>query len=517
MQIHQLLENAFMKFPERKAVWDKGRWYTYKDLNNSVDSVAAYLLRIKIQRGDRVAVLLENSFYYIVVYFAILKVGAAVVSLNTETNPDELLYLLVDSDSKCLITQTKITKEVIPALRSCPLVKNLILTDSTQSLLPVIANVKVESIDLIMSQFETPVFIRSIDIDLAEIVYTSGSTGKSKGVMLSHLNLISNMRSTCNYLKLTEDDRVMVILPFYYIYGKSLLLTHIMTGASLVIDNGFVYPNTVLKTMEKTKVTGFAGVPSTFLILLNRSSLKTTKLVKLRYVTQAGGAMAPAVQKQVVEAFSPAQIFIMYGATEAAPRLSYLDPGFLFSKWGSIGIPVDNVDLKICDSEGNEVPHGEVGEITARGSNIMQGYWKDPEETNKVLRHGMYYTGDIGRVDEDGFFYIVGRINDMIKVKGYRVGAKEIEEAILDIDEVHETAVIGVEDPILGEAILALIIAKDKEWHDVEKIRYHLNRKLSLIKQPKFIEFRHSFPKNKSGKIMKATLKKNELKRWESQ
>jgi acyl-CoA synthetase (AMP-forming)/AMP-acid ligase II len=226
--------------------------------------------------------------------------------------------------------------------------------------------------------------------------------------------------------------------------------------------------------------------------------------------------MAPAVQKEVVQAFSPAKILIMYGATEAAPRLSYLDPDLLFKKWGSIGVPVDNVDLRICDSEGREVPPGEVGEITARGANIMQGYWKDPEETAKVLRHGMYFTGDLGRVDDEGFLYVVGRTKDMIKVKGFRVGAKEIEEAILEIDEVHETAVIGVDDPILGEAILALIIARDPVWNDDEKIRKHLQGRLRAIQQPKYIEFCDSFPKNESGKILKATLKRSENKKREN-
>jgi len=302
----------------------------------------------------------------------------------------------------------------------------------------------------------------------------------------------------------------MVILPFFYIYGKSLLLTHIMIGGSVVIDNSFVFPNKILQTMKETDVTGFAGVPSTFMILLNRSSLSDKTFPSLRYVTQAGGSMAPAIQKDVSDIFSPAKLFIMYGATEAAPRLSYLDPDFLEEKSGSIGVPVDNVELLVCNSEGKNIAVGEVGEITARGSNIMQGYWKDPKETKKVLRNGLYYTGDLGYVDEDGFFFIVGRSKDMIKVKGFRIGTKEIEEKILEIEEVHETAVIGIEDPILGEAILALIISKEKEWSNEKKVREHLQKSLTSLKIPKYIEFRESFPKNESGKIMKMKLKQIE-------
>ncbi|MBI9099307.1 MAG: acyl--CoA ligase [Spirochaetaceae bacterium] len=510
MQVHHLLEKASKDNPHKNAVWFKDKWYTYFELNKVADSIAYYLVEKKIRRGDRVAILHENSFYYIAAYFGILKAGGVVVGLNTETNSESLSYLLNDSDSKCVITQKKFNRFLISALKKCPNITDLVLTEGEASLYDELADINVETINVIESRKTDALEITTIDIDLSEIVYTSGSTGKPKGVMLTHLNLVSNMRSICKYLRLTEDDRIMVILPFFYIYGKSLLLTHILKGASIVIDNSFVFPNKVLETMKKTEVTGFSGVPSTFMILLNRSSLKDTVLPKLRYVTQAGGSMAPAIQKEVVQAFSPAELFIMYGATEAAPRLSFLDPKFLFSKWGSIGVSVDNVDLLICDSEGNEVPQGEIGEIAARGSNIMKGYWKDPEETSKVLRHGMYFTGDLGRMDEEGFFYVVGRTKDMIKVKGFRVGAKEIEEVILEVDGVHETAVIGVDDPILGEAILALIISKELDWSDETEIRRHLQSRLPPLKIPKYIEFRQSFPKNESGKILKAKLKEEE-------
>ena len=459
-----------------------------------------------------VAILHENSSDYVSIYFGILKAGAVVVGLNTETTPDSLSYLLNDSDSKAIFASKKSIKTLLPALLQSETVNDVIVNADDVSSLSNSTNKKIISLKQVYGQQELSPSVRTIDIDLAEIVYTSGSTGKPKGVMLSHLNLISNMRSINNYLKLTESDRIMVILPFYYIYGKSLLLTHVLSNGSIVIDNRFLYPNKVLDTMAETKATGFAGVPSTFTILLNRSKLKETSFPALRYVTQAGGAMAPAVQKEVVKAFNPAEVFIMYGATEAAPRLSWLDPKLLFSKWGSIGIPVDNVELLIVDSDGKKVPQGEVGEIAARGSNIMQGYWKDPEGTAQVLRDGLYYTGDLGKQDEDGFFYVVGRTKDIIKVKGFRVGAKEIEEIILEIEEIHETAVVGVEDKILGEAILALIIPKDKEWNDHKKIIGHLKSKLPPIKLPKYIEFREEFPKNESGKIMKTIIKEEENK-----
>ena len=347
----------------------------------------------------------------------------------------------------------------------------------------------------------------SIDLDLETIVFTSGSTGVPKGVMLSHLNTVSNMTSICRYLQLGAADRVMAVLPFSYIYGKSLLLTHLQVGGSVVIDNRFTYPDVVLKNMVETEVTGFAGVPSTFTLLLNRSSLRKMRFPALRYITQAGGAMAPAVQQKVAEAFAPAQLYIMYGATEAAPRLSYLDPAVLPRKWGSIGKAVPNVELLIVDGEGQEVAQGETGEIAARGSNIKQGYWKSPEGTASVLKNGLYLTGDLGRTDEEGYFYVVGRKKDIIKVKGYRVSAKEIEEVLLEMEGVHEAAVIGVEDEVLGEAIKAFVVLKQDSRATREEISQYLAGKLAAHKMPKITEICSALPKNESGKILKAQLR----------
>jgi acyl-CoA synthetase (AMP-forming)/AMP-acid ligase II len=354
---------------------------------------------------------------------------------------------------------------------------------------------------------ERPPCAGTIDIDLASIVYTSGSTGKPKGVMLSHLNLVSNTKSTVSYLRLQETDRIMVVLPFHYIYGTSLLYTHLAVGGSLVIENRFLYPNVVLDAMDQQKVTGFSGVPSTFMLLLNKSTLNSRKFESLRYVTQAGGGMAPSIQMQVQKAFDPAQLFIMYGSTEAAPRLTYLEPRDLPRKWGSIGKAVPNVEVFPADSHGQKVPQGTVGEIVARGSNIMMGYWRDEQGTAEVLRNGLYFTGDIGREDSEGFLYIEGRAKDIIKVGGNRVGAREIEEKILELEGVAEVAVIGVEDPILGEAIKAFVAAKDGHLLVEADLKAQLQKSLPTFKLPKWIVFRPELPKSAAGKILKSKLR----------
>jgi acyl-CoA synthetase (AMP-forming)/AMP-acid ligase II len=259
--------------------------------------------------------------------------------------------------------------------------------------------------------------------------------------------------------------------------------------------------------MKKTKSTGFAGVPSTFMILLHKSTLKNQKFESLRYITQAGGAMAVSIQKKVVEAFSPAQVFIMYGATEAAARLSYLNPADLPRKWGSIGKAIPNVDLFIADETGNPLLPNQKGEIVARGSNIMQGYWNDLIATNEVLKEGLYWTGDLGSMDEEGFIYVEGRLKDMIKVGGGRVSAKEIEEILLEMKEIQDVAVIGVDDEILGEAIKSYVVST-KGNISIKDIEIHCKNHLPLFKRPKYIEFIDELPKNKSGKTIKMKLKR---------
>ena len=509
MQVNNFIESSAQRYPDKEAIWYNNEWMTFSQVDILSNKLGNYLKEIKIQRGDRVALLYDNSFDYVIAYYAILKIGAITVALNTDTTSEALVYLLKDSGAKAIIANNKYCKQLFPALERLPHLKNVIVNNYDLSQYENIEHKNIIKLSEIYTHsLSNHPDVRCIDIDLASIVYTSGSTGKPKGVTLSHLNIVSNTQSIVEYLKLTQDDRIMTVLPFYYIYGKSLLNTHFYVGASVVIDNRFAFPNVILETMQKTQVTGFSGVPSTFMILLNQSSVRKYKFESLRYLTQAGGAMAPIIQKDVAEAFAPAKLYIMYGATEASARLSYLDPEMLKYKWGSIGKAIPNVDLFIADEHGRELHQGKIGEIVARGSNLMAGYWNDPDETSKVLKYGLYYTGDLGRMDEDGFLYVVGRIKDMIKVGGERISAKEIEEAILEINEVQEVAVIGVEDQTLGEAIKAFVVSKNQNNRIEEnKIREILRGKLSSFKIPKYFEFRENLPKNESGKILKSILK----------
>lgn len=511
MLVNNFLEESCRRFPEKPAAWYKDQWITFGQLERMANQIGNFLKEEGIHRGDRVAILYENSFDYIAAYYGILKAGAVTVALNTDTTADALAYTLNHSGARAIITNQKYSRHLLPALPRIPHLKWVVSQQEDLSKYREIGHiVPVQLGDIFAAGKDTPPGVRCIDIDLASIVYTSGSTGNPKGVTLNHLNIVTNTRSIVEYLRLTSEDRVMVVLPFYYIYGKSLLNTHFFCGGSVVLDNRFSYPQVILETMKNTNVTGFSGVPSTFMILLNKSAIRDYTFDSLRYITQAGGAMAPAVQKEVAEVFHPAKVFIMYGATEASARLSYLEPDMLPSKWGSIGKGIPNVDLFVADEAGNRLPPHQPGEIVARGANMMVGYWRDPEGTDQVMKHGLYYTGDLGIEDEEGYYFVVGRTKDIIKPGGLRVSAKEIEEALLELKEIHEVAVIGVEDPVLGEAIKACIVPRENTELDREQVEKFLKRKLPPYKQPKYYRFLESLPKNESGKVLKQTLKAQE-------
>ena len=507
MLVQSILEQTARAHPEKPAVWFNNVWKTYGEINREADLVAGFLVKLGVGRGDRVAILLENSFDFITAHFGALKAGAVEVSLNTELTAEALKQLLSDCEAKVFIAGSKFSPQWSGIINDLPELRHVLVDRAPRKPLPTIPQVQLHFLsDMFQSDPQPVAAPVRIDIDLASIIYTSGSTGEPKGVMLSHLNLTSNTQSIAKYLDLRESDRMMVVLPFYYVYGRSLLYSHFLSGGSLVIDNRFAFPVTVLNTMRDLEATGFAGVPSTFSILLNKSDLKSRKFPHLRFVTQAGGGMAPALQKEVVEIFRPARLFVMYGSTEAAPRLTYVEPEVLTRKWGSIGRAIPNVEVIVSDEKGNRLPPGVPGEIAARGSNIMMGYWKSPAATAEVMRNGYYYTGDLGYEDPDGYIFLTGRSRDIIKAGGNRVSSKEIEDAVLEIPGVLEAAVIGVPDEILGEAIKVFVVRCNSTLTE-EEVKSHLQRSLPAFKHPKWVQFCDSLPKNQSGKILKAALR----------
>jgi len=514
MRVSDFLIRTAAAFEEKTAAIHLGRSITYGELYRSSTALAERLRQLGLDPGSRAAILFENSIEYLIAYFAVFMAELVAVPLDTSLAPENLNYMLVDSGAKVFMVQGKYRRQLDRILGD-NLSLRLVVSDKPipvpDSLPPV-----EQLLDIIEAAGRIPSLARAAAFlaeagdaahELAAIFYTSGSTGEPKGVMLSHRNLVSNTIATVEYLGLKSDDSVLVILPFYYIYGNSLLLTHVACGGHVVIDNRFMYPEVVLDSLEESRVTGFAGVPSTFMLALSKSTLAKRRLADLKYITQAGGAMAPEITRRLMEACPKQKLWIMYGQTEASPRVTYLPPERLTEKLGSIGIPVPGVQVKIVDESGREVPVGEAGEIAVGGPNVMLGYWNQPEATAEVIRDGWLITGDLARRDEDGYIYVVGRKREIIKAAGHRVSAKEIEERILEDAAVAEAAVFGVPDDILGEAIHAVVVLKPGNETDPKRLQAWCQKGLAAFKVPRVIRFVDSLPKYQTGKVNKMQLK----------
>ncbi len=460
-----------------------------------------------VRRGDRIIIALENSLEYLVAYFGVILSRGVPVAINPDVKPAGLQSIVLDCAPSGVITRSAVLPVIHKAFdNSCPF-KFVMLCDKRKEYEqadPIILHLD-ECLNYGKESYST--LDRRADA-LASIIYTSGTTGEPKGVMLSHKNLVSNAASIVRYLELTSNDSVMVVLPFYYSYGNSLLLTHIMQCGTLVIDNRFMYANVILDTIVKESVTGFAGVPSTFAILLNRSNFRHMSFPSLRYITQAGGPMPHDMAIEITRAVPHTKLYIMYGQTEATARLSYLPPDDLLRKHGSVGKGIPGVSLEVVNEHGEKVKPGEVGEVRAKGDNIMLGYWGREEDTRNVLRDGWLLTGDTATIDNEDYIYILGRRTEMIKSGAHRIAPREIEDIILKYAKIAEVAVIGEPDTILGEAIAAFIVIKDGFTCQEKEILQYCHENLPLYKMPRTIHFVSSLPRTDSGKIKKGELRK---------
>lgn len=504
MLIHNLLENSAIQHPDKIAVIHDDMRASYKRLNDMSTSLANYLQANSIAKGDRIGLLLENNLEYIAAYYAILKAGAVAAPLNPGLKPDGLRYLLQDLEPAAIITSFKSER----------LLKNVALSEIPSLRLLIIKTPKQKwdspsyKITTLEETISDPVNSKNsnnsiIPEDLASIIYTSGSTGQPKGVMLSHKNIVSNTHSICQYLSITQDDIQMVVLPFFYVMGKSLLNTHMAVGGTVVLNNRFLYPADVVNQMISEKVTSFSGVPSTYAYLLHRSPLASCreKLGNLRYCSQAGGHMTKSVKLALRKALPEhTQIVIMYGATEASARLTYLHPSYFDSKIESIGKPIPDVSIRILDRNGGDVSDGQEGELVATGPNIMLGYWKDPQDTARVLDDHGYHTGDIGFRDAEGFLYVKRRKDGLLKIGGHRINPTEIEDFLMATDQLIEAAVVGLPDPLLGVKAIALIVPKD-DTIESKIIMEKCAANLPNHKRPTQIILTRALPKNANGKI----------------
>jgi long-chain acyl-CoA synthetase len=500
--LHHFLETSSMRFPNKIAVVFNNARVSYSTINAAANRIANSLHTAGVVSGDRVALIIENSVEYIVSYYGILKAGGVAVPLATQIKSEPLNNLLNILGAKAVIAAQKVEETLKMALSG---------NESVQ--FTVISKPEIEATAWPCDFYDLHEWTEngaagnpgySIDEgDLASIIYTSGSTGTPKGVMLSHKNIVENTLSIIEYLNLTDNDIQMTVLPFFYVMGKSLLNTHIAVGGTVVINNKFAFAAAVLNQIVEEKVTGFSGVPSTYAYLLNRSPLAAyrEKLGSLRYCSQAGGHMPLPVKKELRKTLPEhTRIVIMYGATEASARLTYLDPARFEDKMGSIGKAISRVTVRILDETGNEQSPNQVGELVASGPNIMQGYWKDPEATAKVLDKNGYHTGDLGYRDEEGFLFVTGRKDSILKVGGHRINPQEVEDAIIGTGLVVEAVVVGIPDELLGNKLMALSVPKQKETIEMA-ILGACAAALPRYKLPSEIRIVSSLPKNPNGKV----------------
>ena len=489
MTVHGLLSAAAQRRPESVLVLDGAARVSYGEIETRAGRMARRLHETGVKQGDRVGLLLPNSAAYVAAYFGILRAGAVAVPLHTGQVAASLAGALDDCQATALIVG-----------EGAPLQSARMAAPMVGSLRTILTEEEAADADL------APPASASAD-DPAVIVYTSGSTGKPRGAVLRHGNILANTRSIVRYLELRAEDRAVVVLPFPYVYGASLLHTHVAVGGSLVLHGSTVFPNKILDAIANHEATGFAGVPSTFAILLHRSDIASRRFPTLRYVTQAGGPMPPAHVRRLVEALPGTRVIVMYGATEASARLTWLPPEHLERKLGSIGVPIPDVELRILREDGSEAAADEVGEIVARGPNIMAGYWGDPAGTAEVLDEAGFHTGDLGRRDADGYFWVVGRKREMIKSGAHRISPREIEDVLLLDPAVEEAAVVGRPDEVLGEVVIAHVTARPGQRPSPEALKRLCQEKLATAKVPVEFHVRESMPRNAAGKVDKLALR----------
>lgn len=467
------------------AIIDGVRRYTYQELRDAASRLVAELTRLGIAPGARIGVLGVNSFFWVAAYIAALKLGVA-VPLSDKNSVEDLAVQTDWVDCAAVLIDRRQQRRLGAAFGDRPVITDAVLTEA--------------------GGLEWPAREIHADGDAA-MMFTSGTTSRPKAVRLTTANLVANTQSIIEYLGLRASDRMLVILPFHYVFGASLLHTHLAVGGCLVLCNTFTFPETALDLIDREQCTGFAGVPSSFQLLLRASSYATRSLHSLRMVQQAGGRLAPALIEKLVAAQPGSRVFVMYGQTEATARLSYLPPEMLATKLGSIGRGIPGVLLRVLDDKGDPVGVDEPGEIIATGANVSPGYYNDPEATAEKFPEGALRTGDLATVDADGFIFIVGRRGDFIKSWGYRISPQQIEEIALRHPGVMGAAAVGLPDPEAGEAVTLAVTASPEHSLNPVDLAAFLRGQLPKHMLPEVVRVLDALPMTASGKVSKSELR----------
>ncbi|MET0658859.1 MAG: class I adenylate-forming enzyme family protein [Steroidobacteraceae bacterium] len=466
--IHEVFHAAALAHPDKTALIVHNGRLTYAQLAEKARARASELQELGVAKGDRVALIADNSEHSAIAVWAILEAGAALIPLHAATRPDALKVVLEHADAHWLLRPNGAAPESLPA--SLP-----------------------------------------GDPALAAILYTSGSTGEPKGVMLSHENMTAALRAVNAYLQLQATDVLYSALPLSSSYGLYQLIMGLSLGASVILDRSFSFPAKSLALLAQERATVLAGVPTMFAWLSNTPILEKYDLSTLRILTSAAAALPIEHARRVRERLPHARLFVMYGQTECK-RISYLEPEAFDLKAGSVGRGIPYQEHAVIDEAGHRVQPGEIGELAVSGPHVMRGYWRDPQGTARKLRpiadseRTWLHTDDLFKIDADGYLYFMGRRDDILKIGGNKVSPREIEELLCQIPAVSEAAVIGMPDDVWGQAAKAYVALKDGAACTEQEVIQYCTPRLRGFMVPKHVVFVRSLPKTESGKIKKRDL-----------
>ncbi|WP_088242309.1 class I adenylate-forming enzyme family protein [Calothrix rhizosoleniae] len=498
MNIAHHIERGHRIFPDKTAIIYEDKSYTYKHLDQLVNRTANALQGLGIEKGDRVALFLPNIPEFAIAYLGILKIGAIVVSLNVMLKSTEVSYILNDCTAKAILTtasgRSQLVETDVPHLQHILIAEGAAEQDIDFATLISNASPIARAMDM---QWDSP----------ASIVYTSGTTGFPKGATLSHGNIISNIFAHNRCCRMSRNDKLLLYVPLFHCFGQNAIFNAGLNVCATIILQRRFDLEVVLSSISKYQITMFFGVPTIFIRLLNQDTSKFD-FRSLRYYFSAAAPMPMEIAYMWQDRYKKV-INEGYGLTEASPCASY-NHNFKY-KFGSIGVPIENVQMQIVDPHGEQVSPGELGEIIIKGPNVMLGYWNHLQATQKVLKNGWLHTGDIGRMDSEGFFYIADRLKDMINVSGFKIYPTEVENVIYQHHDVVEVAVYGVPHPIKGEISKAKIVCKTGSQATESEITEFCSQRMATYKIPHNIQFVNSLPKNPTGKIMKKILREEEF------
>jgi amino acid adenylation domain-containing protein len=511
MLVQEFLEASAQRRPDKVALVCGAARFSYAQLDLMANRLALALRARGVRRGDRVAIYLRNRPEAVVAIFAALKADAAFVVINRTTKREKLARILSNCRAAALVTDASVPSGEGGGhwQQDCPSLRVVVTTDDAP--MPALEEASVScSWAAVQATYpaERP-RCENIDLDLACLIYTSGTTGEPKGVMSDHANVVFASGSIIQYLGNTEEDVVLGLLPLSFDYGLYQLLMAFRFGGTLVLEDSFAFPLVALQRIAEERVTGFPGVPTIFAMLL-QLDLEAFDLSSLRYITNTAAALPPSHIQQLRRKLPWVTLYSMYGLTETK-RALYLPPQLLESKPGSVGVAIPGTEAWLEDAAGQRLGPDEVGELVIRGRHVMRGYWEAPEATAERFRPGpipgerLCYSGDLFRMDADGCMYFLGRKDDIIKSRGEKVSPKEIENVLHALAGVVDAAVLGVPDPILGQAIKAVIVRTDSRLGTSEVLA-HCKAHLEDFLVPKIIEFRDALPRTLSGKVRKEEL-----------